>query len=615
MSITGGWLISAIILARPVLKKAPANLICFLWLIAGLRLSWPGHIESSFSLLPDTDRMTAAFYPSDGSHLSSAFQTAGTKKDADAGRRPIAADQSSPLPASPGSSGVTVPETDRMKQTGGHSSGNGSSSGLLSIFPSDGSLSGSFIHTAEYIWLAGLAAMCAHLLYGCYRIQILVSTAIPDEADGSKFYRCGGISSPFLYGTAAPRIYVPFSVPKTELRYILKHEQAHKSRLDHLVRPVWYLLLACYWFHPLVWAAWILSGRDMELACDEKVIRELGSGCKKAYCSALVSCAAGHKTIAAFPVAFGEIGVKKRVIKILNYKKPGRWTLAASVAVCTVIAVCFATEAKSSHAPQQKLLQNQSVRTAGTDGSRSPGNTASDGDTTENIRIIQKYLAKWAQSFCNRDKSALDKMLKGPGKKNAFGEALSPDSHSFGWSSPWPWGGKSVQNYRVSYTGGDAATILYYAWTSDPHVTVWHQELHFRYDADTEEFYVIPSCLKNNGGIQYLDNISTKKEFDAAYPDGTGFLMDYLTNGAGKSLNRNARDHGKYYRMLFQPDTAAVFLMNITPDTSSVKAETSRTNNRTFVTFTFMDTGRSCRVEMIQPYGKNGIWIPQFTDS
>ncbi len=549
MGISASYLILAVVAARFLLKKAPKGIICMLWAVVGLRLLCPFPVETAFSLLPE--------------------QTGPFASQMDSTELAV--------------QGEAVPEAPLLPDTGLPQAGTGKVEGKQAGGASRGETA------AAWIWMAGAACMAAYMLWSWYRLRRQVSEAVPSWAGGIRFYQCAAVSSPFLFGLAAPKIYVPFSVSGQELFYILKHEQAHKKRYDHLSKVAGYLILSIYWFQPLVWAAYLLFCRDIELACDESVVKEIGEGCKKAYSQALLSNSLKHNAGVVYPVAFGEVGVKNRVKHILKYKKPGCLAIFAAAAVCVAVALCFATEAKS-----KRTVQAQPDITG----------------YTKNLDAVKACVEKWAKAFCGRDAKAIYGMLDGTGRKQLSDAGMLDGEHSFGWSSPWPWDVDVLdgqQNYRILSVDEESAEILYYAWTSDPHVTVWHQSIAYEYAGGADGMAVYSTQL------EILDSIHTAGQFFTAYPDGAidGTRMDYYHgNGAGEALNRNALQNG-YWDVLSQPETAAVFLLNIQDDPSVVKVARTGQDGETAVTFTFLEDGSTASVKMVQLAGKKSIWVPQ----
>ncbi|MDO4549276.1 MAG: M56 family metallopeptidase, partial [Clostridia bacterium] len=163
-----------------------------------------------------------------------------------------------------------------------------------------------------------------------------------------KICLCDHIDTPFILGVLRPRIYLPSAMGDAQSDYVVAHENAHLKRHDHCWKPLGFLLLAIYWFNPLCWFAYALLCRDIEAACDEKVVRDWDAHDKKAYLEALLSCSVPRRVVAACPLAFAEVGVKQRVKNVLNYKKPAFWVISAAVVACVVVAVCFLTNPKSS---------------------------------------------------------------------------------------------------------------------------------------------------------------------------------------------------------------------------------------------------------------------------
>jgi len=588
--MAASYFILAVIFARFLLKKAPKSMICMLWAVAGLRLICPFPIETAFSLVPEqTNPFASRIYE----------------------KEPLMQEGRTPLRSSEPQTGIRPEESGKAAEE-------------------NAELASRVITAAAWVWMAGIALMAIYLAFSWYRVSRYVAAAIPAEADGIRFYQCDRISSPFLFGLAAPKIYVPFSVSGQELSYVLKHEQAHKRRCDHLSKIAGYLFLTVYWFQPLVWAAYLLLCRDIELACDERVVTEIGEDEKKAYSQALLSCSSAHRSAAVCPVAFGGIGVKKRVKNILNYKKPGRLAVLAAAAVCLAVTVCFATEAKSRGIPQTEPETGAKPETGIEPETRTEQETGTEPETgaegtqavheaetetmlvsgRKNLAAVEKCVVKWAEAFCGRDAKTIYAMLDDTGRKQLSDADMLDGEHSFGWSSPWPWDAGVIDdqpNYRILSVDDCSARILYYAWTSDPHVTVWYQAITYQYTAKKEGLVI------HDTAFEVMDSIHSAEQFFIAYPNGEidGTRMDYYRgNGAGEALNRYAllSDNA---RLLRQPDTAAVFLLNIQDDPSVVKTDVTEQGGETVVTFTFLEDGSTASVKMIQMLGEYDIWVPQ----
>ena len=193
---------------------------------------------------------------------------------------------------------------------------------------------------AGWVWLIGLGAMLLYALVSYLRLRRRVSVSLPIQ---DHIYLCDAISSPFILGVVKPHIYLPSGLDEVQRQNVLSHERAHLARRDHWWKPLGFALLAVYWFNPVLWLAYALLCRDIELACDERVIRTMDESAVKTYSTVLLACSMLRKAAITCPLAFGEVGVKERVKNALHYKKPAFWVVAASVAVCVVVAVCFLT--------------------------------------------------------------------------------------------------------------------------------------------------------------------------------------------------------------------------------------------------------------------------------
>lgn len=328
---SGSILILAVIFARLVLRKAPKRWTCMLWLLVGARLLLPFSIESGLSLQPD----------------QSAVAELGTA---------VIIGQQTPVlaPVLPEVSGPSADETPDIPSSQPVSdSVPDNSIAVPSI-----SAGTDYAAAAAWVWLAGAGAMLAYALlsYGVLKRKLRCAVALGDGV-----FEDGSVHSPFLLGYLRPRIYLPCHVPQEYRSHILAHERCHIRRGDNWAKLVGYLCLAVHWYNPLVWLAYSLLCRDMEMACDEAVIRTMDTPQRKAYSAALLACATGKHSFSACPVAFGEDDVKQRIVKVLRYKKPAFWLSIAAVLVIAVVAVCFLTDpvasAESGEDPVEKCRQ------------------------------------------------------------------------------------------------------------------------------------------------------------------------------------------------------------------------------------------------------------------
>lgn len=796
MSLSASYLILAVLLVRFLLRRAPKSMRSFLWLLVGIRLVIPFSVESVFGLIPDTQAVNEYIY-----------DTAQPERDI-LTDMPIV-DSSVSQPISESAMPVAEKHMDRTQTA---------------------------IVICTKIWLAGMTLMLGYMAVSSLRLKRRVKTAVPVDVAldcGStkisrKIYQCDTIETPFLFGIVRPRIYIPEYIADEELPYVVQHEMTHLGRKDYLIKPAAFLLLSVYWFNPFVWTAYVMLCKDIELICDEKVVRQLGASCKKAYSQALLNSASDRHVITACPVAFGEVSVKERVKNVLNYKKPAFWVLAAAVLACIIVPLCFMTQKKADENPadsggadvqdsigtetistedyylddlfalsgeyemlnpekylnvprlslgkdgtfsfsysaissywphgtyelkdniltavtddgqyhyqfmcagavnnsllffdtenssdvtdiDQKLnadapvqngsifvknilyqtladaqeltqtfhqelfqgtamtveeLENQLVSLAEMQNRLSTGimkiqwqqeksgelqltqeesatlearlqewiqeavsvlkQIEEDIDTCQDmmnaseemdlqVQIAYKTVEQWAQAFCDRDGETIvsladDKVAQELADRDLLlygSDDSGKDYVAFGWSSPWPWGDND-NNYRIINVTERYAEILYYAWVSNPHVTVWREQLSFRMENDR--------CVITSETLHFMDSICTASEFWQAYPDGiTGTMMDYLSfNEAGVDLNNHAKSNREdwWYGKLFEPDSAAVTLLNILDNPGKVGVHVENTDTdgdiRT-VTFDFYEDGSSVSVQMLQPYGSDGIWVP-----
>lgn len=306
-AIWANWLILAAIFLRFLLKKAPRRVTCLLWAIVALRLVLPVSIESPVSLIPQT---TVA--------LQEAVDTSLIHVEA-------------------------VPPW------------NGAAAPLPTAI---GTAQASEMHTLPLatIWAAGMAVMLGYLLISYFRMRYLVREAVQEEGN---IWVCDGVTSPFILGVFRPRIYLPSGLSGSSRAYVIAHEKSHLCCKDHLWKPFAFCLLAMYWFDPLVWAAYWLACRDIEFACDERVIRALKLPERKAYASALLACSDGRKRVLVCPVAFGETAVVQRIRSVLNYKRPSFWAILVAVILILALAIGFLTVPKSEpkEAPSNSSLK------------------------------------------------------------------------------------------------------------------------------------------------------------------------------------------------------------------------------------------------------------------
>lgn len=313
MSISACWAVLAVVVLRLILKKAPKWVNVLLWGMVAVRLICPVSLESVFSLIPSAEILPEEVISGPSFEVQTGVAIVDKPINNYLGDRYF--------------EGVTV-----SANNGFH---------VMTVF--------------SVIWLMGMAVMFVYTMLSYRSLQRKVDTAVWLRGN---IFQSEAVGSPFVLGILRPRIYLPFKIETADLEYAVAHEQAHICRRDHWWKPLGFLLLTIHWFNPLLWLAYVLLCRDIELACDEKVIKNLNNEEKASYSQALLARSIGgdihRRMISACPLAFGEVGVKERVKSVLNYKKPGLWAMVLTVVACIIVAVCFLTNPKETlfYAPE-----------------------------------------------------------------------------------------------------------------------------------------------------------------------------------------------------------------------------------------------------------------------
>ncbi len=376
MSITASWLILFVLLVRIILKKAPNWTKCMLWGFVGLRLVFPFSIESVLSLVPSAEIIPP----------SNMLSTAPPQIDS-------------------GFSTINQVVNPYITET----------------YAEHGNQFPSLISVFSVIWVIGLAIM---LIYGVISYSTLYVKVRVSIKYKEKIYLCDNIDSPFILGVVKPKIYIPSGYSDEQMEHIIAHEKSHLKRKDHWWKPLGFALLSVYWFNPLIWIAYVLLCRDIELACDEKVIKDMGNADMKGYSETLLNCSSTHRRVLVCPLAFGEISVKGRVKAMLNYKKPAFWVVAVAVTSCVIIATCFLTN------PQ---------RSDNTDFSNNPSGVVEDS-TNKNTETSTQNDENNSSESTSENESTKETVktesttkngettTKKPGKPNTTGDKISTNS-------------------------------------------------------------------------------------------------------------------------------------------------------------------------------------------
>lgn len=291
ISIVANWLILAVILLRVLLKKAPRWITCILWVLVAVRLVFPFSIESPVSLIPETTSVIQEAVDTNLIHPE-------------------------------------VVPSDTAEFTAQEENDNTyiSSKSSVSIIP--------------FVWCFGVSLMLCYLVFSYFKMLWLVREAVPER---EKIWVCDAVTTPFILGIIRPKIYLPSGLQEPNREYVIAHEQSHLRCKDHWWKPMAFVLLSVFWFNPLMWIAYTLVCRDIEFACDERVVHHYGLPEKKAYSEALLECSNNRKLVLACPVAFGETAVIQRVRNVLNYKRPRFWIILISIIVIIITAIGFLT--------------------------------------------------------------------------------------------------------------------------------------------------------------------------------------------------------------------------------------------------------------------------------
>lgn len=560
MGLTASWLILAAVVLRFFLKKAPKWISCLLWGLVAFKLICPFTVESAFSLIPSSEPLPGKIMSENTFRVDTGIGFVDTPVNEYLGDHYY--------------EGITVPAD----------SGN------------------RVMNVLAVIWIAGVIAMILYSFISFYRLYRITRVSVRREEN---IFRCDRIDTPFILGVVSPRIYLPSGMEEGQAEYVIAHEQAHLKRRDHWWKPAGFLILSVYWFQPLCWVSYLLLCRDIELACDEKVIRTLGGENKKAYAEALLFCSVRQNAVAACPLAFGEVGVKERVKNVLHYKKPAFWIVLAALLCCITAAVCFLTEPERGE--ESALAYKEENAASGEDAeedSRSVQESGAYKDLGESRRAeLTAFVERWTEAFVGRDGEAIASMMTRELREQTM---AGSDDYSFGFSSPWPRDVDTDCFFDIYEEEQDRAEICYYALTSDPHVTCWREMLWLEWEGDR--------CMVAREELHCYDDISTAKEFREAYGgslDGTG--MDYTKNGMGEALNESALlSSSMAYRELFEPESAAAFLLNLSDDPEKVRYTLHEPDGEELVglDITFPEDGETFSISMFQPYGEYGIWVP-----
>jgi len=369
MSITASWLVLAVVLLRLFMKKPPKWIRLVLWAMVAFRLICPFTLESAVSVIPSANTITTVTDENLSEDTGSRVVIHSGIQNIDDAVNPVVSrfserpqvtvpDKTVPAvtfetdPPVTGKPGTNVPDgTKPVDPEKNDDSSKPSPEALYAKSPVE-----IFLDVSGIVWLSGAVLLALYAAASYLRLRYRVRGSVRDESGA---YVCGAVSTPFILGIFSPRIYVPSNISGDAKKHVLAHETAHIKRKDHLWKPLGFLILAVYWFNPLTWLAYVLFCKDVELACDEKVIRKLGRDDIASYSQTLLDLSSPRRLISACPLAFGEVSVKERVRRMLNYKKPAVWIVAVAITACMILAGCMMTDplAKSDKYPDTVSIE------------------------------------------------------------------------------------------------------------------------------------------------------------------------------------------------------------------------------------------------------------------
>lgn len=532
MSLTAGYCIAAVIVLRFLLRRKAKIFSYLLWGVVLFRLLCPFSITSTYSLL----RIDPA--------VVSGKVYFGGQQEVWQGKGYLSDEMN-------GDGGMwEAPTSQRVVKN------------------EETSAAQKVLAVGAWVWIAGVFVLVIYSVWTAVRLRSFLSGAysVEESADGrteANVFEMDGIAMPFVFGLIRPRIFLPAHLQPEERRYVLTHERVHIARKDHLVKVIGWGAVCLHWFNPLVWLAFRLMENDMEMSCDETVLRQLGEDVKQEYSRALLSLSCAESGFSASPVAFSEGGLKSRILNILGWKRD-------RIATAAVLAILLCALAAG-------LMLNPAGR----------------NQTEEKLRFLDTY----ANAYCERNGDVVVGLYS---EEEVALESVillekAGGGYTMGCSSPWPNEFRYIltENLGAGRKDGNSAEIWYYAWTSDPHVTVWKENLQFE---ETKEGYRV-----TESSIRYLDSIASWEDFDEAYWIGGEYqFTDYVERGYLEAIlyqieydresggeNRNA-----VYR---NPDTAAVWIFNLEGGRCETLSNVS--GKQATVEYTFAD-GSSVQIPM-----------------
>ena len=587
-SMMAGILVLAVIVLRVFLGRlrVPAGIRLALWGMVALRLIIPFSIESRYSLMPNMERISDAMIEEDDvSNVQTSlaevqFRETGQQTipymQTPSGGSAVGSDVESVVKSvvEPGAAKLQKAQASKPQQAAVQ---------LQDVMP-----------IFSRVWVAGMELMLLYAGISSLVLRRKVAVRMPYTANdasqsdgtdsvlagrrGTKVYLTDSIDTPFILGILRPAIYLPASgkgnhvLTEREYDLILAHEQSHIRNLDHLWKPLGFLLLSIYWFQPLLWVAYILFSRDIEFACDERVIRRLDTNRVKDYMETLLKCSNQGAGFSACPLAFGEVGVKQRIKAVWNYKKPAFWIVLIGVIACIAVAVTMLTTPESD------------AMVEGID--------------------FSAEAAVWAEAVVQRDWDTI--------ASYCTEEVLAQMKGTLS-DNPWPMPEQDAGfvPYQIAVMGDGHGIINYYAYDTAPIICVRTERIRLGM-SDGDAVVVEEEMIRQ-------DRIADGGDFGEAYLFGiNNTALDYIQNGQGDALLVRYRAHGSaYFETLGNPRSAAYTLLHLDPNEAQVDAAVSEDVAAcsivlpTYTTDRARNGERKWDIQMVRYGGEDGIWIPQ----
>lgn len=484
------------------------------------------------------------------------------------------------------------------------------------------------------VWACGMAGVLGSNAAALLRIRRKMKNA---ELLWDNVYVSSDIPSPFTMGVVRPKIYLPAGLERTERNYILCHEMVHIRRKDYLIKNITFLLTAAHWFNPFVWVAFFLMERDMEMSCDEKVIRLMGADIKRRYSQSLLNFAVGRRSPAVTPLTFGENGVKQRVKNVLSYKSSRKWSLLLGVMILIVAGTTLFTtriqgeaqDAGNGTAVQKQTDENtrpQSGSEGGETGQSGGQETQKSGQSTDTFRSDpEEVLERWGLAFVNRDMKGLLELTNDRERLSAMAEDTGDGERLFGTLDIWP-----KQHLNLSYYRQEDGTgkIRCYFYTSEPEIFIVDETVNV---VEREGSYYVEH--------QKLDEyfvIENKEQFERLYGDAGEYDFKWENTGYSVGFYRTILQHlmegykADIYRQYTDPVEAAVKLLHLgagegkaeispaapeseEPWMSYLPEESLKEGSLAVVEYTFSEDGSTVEIPMELIEGSFGIWAPAGT--